>query len=109
MQTLNHDQKFIINGLKCTLCTLKGFAAKDGLTVEEFYEMYPLQRMNDNRPSGVQFGTMITSSKAYYEKEVKIWSNVITLQDGETVMIEGKEYKTKFKGNYSDAVVFIEV
>lgn len=109
MNCLTHNTKFIINGIKCTLCTLAGFAAEDGLTVEQFYEQYPKQRENDSRPTGIHTGTCISSDPGYYEREAAIWFDALKIEDGEIVLVDGVMHKTQFKGRYSDAVVFSKV
>lgn len=106
MKTLNHKDKFIIDGIKCRLFTLAGYAAEDGKTVKEFFEEYPEQLKEDNRPSGISTGSALCSNAGYYEAEKAKWADAVTLENGEHVVIEGEEYITVFKGRYSNAVVF---
>jgi hypothetical protein len=105
-KTLTYDTKFIINGLRCHVMTLTGFAAKQGFTVEQFYTIYPGQRKNDPRPAGLYTGSALVGDKGAYERENAKWLDAITLEHSEIVLIDGVKHKTIYKGIYSDAVLF---
>lgn len=106
MQELKHDDRFIINGLRCIVLTLIGHAAEEGKTVEEYFAAYPAQRQNDHRPCAIQPGVCLYGNKKAAAHENAKWAGVPMIVNGEIVMIEGREHKTQFKGNYSDPVVF---
>lgn len=56
---------------------------------------------------GLKSGTMVqahySADQIQHKENMK---SVVPIKDGEKVIIEGKMYKTKINGNYSDAVEF---
>ncbi len=56
---------------------------------------------------GLQHATMITADDN--SKDIEEKTSSVLIEDGERVLIDGVEYLTIYKGNYSDCVHFKEI
>lgn len=69
------------------------------------------QKEGDGVYWAMQHGTCL---KAHYTEaddaeRVRLQSPDWIIADGEVVLIDGKQYRTVFKGNYSDCAIFVPV
>lgn len=106
MKELEHGQKITINGRRGIVGTVQGDAKR--------YNEDPDVAKNRAIKNGHdltwvnQEPAMLTSNIEYNKERNRSWENVVTIEHGEKVLIEGEELFVKFNGNYSDMVDFVK-
>jgi hypothetical protein len=104
VKMLKHNDKVILNGKRGSVGTVTGYSLQ--------YNRDPIPAMeralkNKHELFWInQEAACICSSPGYYDRQEKIWSNAVELNDGDTVFLDGKLLTVKYKGDYSDMASF---
>jgi len=89
--------------------TLLGYCIEENDNYEETLARQ-IENKNSINPTTIMEAGCICSDyegkKEAMDKKDLNFKNCVELVDGEIVIIEGKQYKTKYLGNYSDPIHF---